>query len=745
MSNTLRLLIGTGVALAAATAYVIACGPMIDDLDPILDRMPAGNGYMTGDLGVVRPQFDSEYLVQAYRVFGGRQSLGIEQIDDTASETQEYWPDFRDRILGTVETKDRQRLDFSQTRDIGDYQSIDNCPDSAVRFAVRTGHERIRRFGAGSPQVRDWVRAQAAVFHNCSETTLLLPEPAPPDADATVRADRAYQTAAAYFYATDYEEAAQRFNAIAEDRTSEWRPYGRFLAARARIREATVKASNDPARREQLFTTAEAGLKAALADPAASGLHKSAEGLLGFVALRLRPAERARELAGILSADPRPSSRHLDDYQWLLARTERSALVGSNELTDWVLTLRGDSSMQAGAVARWRSTRSTTWLVAALWHMTPGDPAAADALAAASALDRASPAFPTVAFLRARLLIQRGAIDEARRFLATLPTSPGSGFDAEALNLIRAERLRTATTLDEFVANAAREVVADWTPYERKGFTDPQRLKTSDKSTFDYDAARIINRDLTLDQLVGAASSRALPPRLRRRVAVAALTRALLLGREPAALKVLPVVSELSPALRADLQRYKTAATPAARHAAAILLLLRTPGMRIEVQGIDNSHTFVDIEPARRFDHMFTTSNWWCRAVTPQDRPDPDRPWPRSPLIALLYSDPADRARWDMPSPPFVSDSDRAAVQQELTAIRALGSARVYLATEALAWAKREPVNPDVAEALAQVVEGWRWTYECGDGKSDLSRRAFATLHQQFPKSTWAQRTKYWY
>jgi hypothetical protein len=76
--------------------------------------------------------------------------------------------------------------------------------------------------------VKDWARAQAAVFRNCGDGDLVLPDAAPEWADDLLRADRDYQTAAAHFYAMRYEEAAQRFRAIASDSRSPWRPYGRY-------------------------------------------------------------------------------------------------------------------------------------------------------------------------------------------------------------------------------------------------------------------------------------------------------------------------------------------------------------------------------------------------------------------------------------------------------------------------------------------------------------------------------------
>src|SRR5262249_61295425 len=113
--------------------------------------------------------------------------------------------------------------------------------------ALTTGRARVEKYGASSPQARDWVKAEDAVLSNCSGGQT-LPDPAPPDADALTRADRAYQTAAAYFYAEEYDEAAKRFRQIAADTTSPWRAYGRYLAGRGRPGPAQRPPPPRPAR-----------------------------------------------------------------------------------------------------------------------------------------------------------------------------------------------------------------------------------------------------------------------------------------------------------------------------------------------------------------------------------------------------------------------------------------------------------------------------------------------------------------
>jgi hypothetical protein len=85
-------------------------------------------------------------------------------------------------------------------------------------------------------------------------------------------------------------------------------------------------------------------------------------------------------------------------------------------------------------------------------------------LNAASAVERESPAFATIAVARARLLIQRKDRAAARSLLAALPTNDGPGVNGETLNLLRAERVMVADTFDEFIENAPRAVVVQPVP-----------------------------------------------------------------------------------------------------------------------------------------------------------------------------------------------------------------------------------------------------------------------------------------
>ena len=87
------------------------------------------------------------------------------------------------------------------------------------------------------------------------------------------------------------------------------------------------------------------------------------------------------------------------------------------------------------------------------------------------------------------------------------------------------------------------------------------RTRSHDQPIFDEDAATILAEQFPLSRLVEAAQSTRLPQRLRLRVAMAAFTRAIVLRRDQAGARLVPVLRELAPSLEADLDRYVRAAS----------------------------------------------------------------------------------------------------------------------------------------------------------------------------------------
>jgi hypothetical protein len=218
---------------------------------------------------------------------------------------------------------------------------------------------------------------------------------------------------------------------------------------------------------------------------------------------------------------------------------------------------------------------------------------------------------------------------------------------------------------------------------------------------------------------------------------MAAFTRAIILRRDDAGARGAALLRELAPAIGGDIDRYLKAATAEDRRTAGVFLLLRTPGMHASVLDKDDDVSYAVVDPSRKFDHLFRR-NWWCdfgSRTMPGEAGKGD-----SDVVKLLYAD------GHVPDPAFVTADERAATDREMHALAAVGFARNYLATETLEWAKARPTDPNLAEALAQVVEGWRWG--CGEGvypsRVDLPHDAFIALHRLFPQSDAAKRTQYW-
>ena len=166
-----------------------------------------------------------------------------------------------------------------------------------------------------SEPVRTWVAAQDEV----SVTAAAESHPAqlPADADALMRADRAYQIAAANFYAANFEEARKGFEAVAADSSSPWQRNAVYLVARALARKGSLGA---PEQKAESLGQAEAQFQKILWDKSLASLHAASTRLLNLVRLRLRPEERLRELARTFSAKaPNPNLKQdVTDYTVLL-------------------------------------------------------------------------------------------------------------------------------------------------------------------------------------------------------------------------------------------------------------------------------------------------------------------------------------------------------------------------------------------------------------------------------------------
>jgi hypothetical protein len=571
-----------------------------------------------------------------------------------------------------------------------------------------------------------------------------IPAPAAPQGPEIFQKDRAYQIAAAHFYAGDLAVAERLFRDIADDPASHWRPLGPYLVARALLRQGSLVPRYHDVDKAKL-TDAKHTLHAILADNNLQIIHAATQRLLGVVRARLEPVERLQELAqSLLTPNLGPTlKQHLWDYTLLLDRVTDdrhggdAAAARRHEMTDWILTFQ-DTSAGAleHALERWTATSALPWLVASLAKVDVGHPRSHELLAAAEKVPQEAPAYVSVTFHRLRLLAASGKRDEARQQVDSLLSQGGHTFPPSARNLLLALRMKLARTLHEFLTYAPRVPVA--ITYNIDGRELPEDLETNerlkliaqDQPLFDADAARVLNRRLPLDTLRELVHRSVLPTYLRRELAIGVLTRSLLLREEDTTRDLVPVVKTFIPELGPWLDEYRASVSREARAFTGIFMILRFPGLKPFVQ--DNVGRLTALDHIDNY-----RDNWWC-ALEPSTLGTSREGGRLSTPLETLYRTAQDHTL------EFVSATQAHAAQHELQRLASLGPAPNHFSQQVMAWAQKAPGDTRVPEALYLAVRATR--FGCTDADTgQLSKAAFDLLHERYPKSPWAQKTKYWY
>ncbi|MEY2518032.1 MAG: hypothetical protein QOJ89_5396, partial [bacterium] len=625
-----------------------------------------------------------------------------------------------------------------------EYESFLNCQQDAFQNAEATLNERIKKFGADNEATREWLAAQDKVFANCGKEKL-IPDAARADQDALIRADRAYQIAAANFYATNYDEATRQFDAIAKDASSPWREKAGYLAARSMLRKGSLADKDEDGR--PALADAEARLKAVLKDKSATAAYPAAARLLKLVGLRLHSEETLHEIAHALNRKDASTNFKQDvwDYTILLdkflgdgseegdgtataAKPKLPSSLTSDELTDWVVTFEDETpAAAANALQRWEKSKALPWLVTAISKANGKGPGAGALLSAAAAVNHTSPAFPSLTYHSVRLLMESNRASEARAILDKALASDRAQFTPSALNLLLGQRMLLAQNLEEFL-HAAQRVPAGLSDDNDGREIPDEESKDTPKDPqiyFDRDAANTFNRAMPVPIIANAASGKSLAPNLRKDVTQAAFVRAAMLDDRETANHIAGLLGDVYPQLKPFLSAYETAATPDARRFAAAFMSLKFPGLRPYVSaGIGRTSALEEIDSYR--------DNYWCAE-------------PPTPLSGQASDDvEVEKAKIrQLPIPEFLKPSQSLAATQ-LAALQALGTGPNYFCRIAIAWTEKNPADPRSPEALHLAVRSTR--YGCTDDETGKwSKAAYDLLHKKYPNTNWAKATKYWF
>ncbi len=757
MKHKLSLRALIALALIASTSLLIpqrtqACGPFFSDAIFAYTKHPDFplERFAKGQLGVLRPSYARSYLFAAYRNLTNAplseaeqtalKSLWEDRLNHSWESSDEgwikKWTDARGKVPGVGTPPEIHA--YRNREKPHEYESYLNCQQAAFENAGATLSERIKRFGADSTQVREWIAGQDAVFANCSGGRT-IPDAARPDMDAVIRADRAYQIAAANFYAGSFDEAKQHFDAIARDSASPWREMAGYLAARAMLRKGSFAEKEEDGR--PALADAETRLNSVLKDKSLAKSHHAATRLLNLVGLRLHAEETLHDLAHkIIQKDAAADFKQaVWDYTAIFdkfagdeedAATKHPFPAGlrSDELTDWLATFQDTSADAAThSMERWNKTHALPWLVAAMTKAS-GQQAGLDALMSAAArVDRGSPAFASVAFHHVRLLTESKRVAEARTLLDKLLSENRSSLPPSALNQLLGQRMMLAQNLEEFLQSAQRAPAGF--SADEDGREIPEDEKDADSTAkgsklfFDLDAAKVFNQAMPVAVMKDAARGTTLSTNLRRDVTQASFMRAALLDERESANAIAKLLGDVYPETRTFLATYQNGATPEARRFAAAFLSLKFPGLRPYVSaGLGRTTELKEIDSYR--------DNYWCAepptALKTWQGDEEDKP-KAAPIAA----------------PEFLRSSQQVATRQAAT-LQALGTGPNYLCRIAIEWADKNPMDARAPEALHLAVRSTR--YGCTDKETGRwSKAAYDLLHRRYPNTTWAKNTRYWF
>jgi hypothetical protein len=764
----------TLAVLLLTPADIFSCGPFFSEAVFVSTRRPAAsiNDYLAGHLGVVQPSYYDVYLAIAYRVLSGKpisaeevakakMYWGYDQyVNKIDEEEMKAWYAARAAALGgrppSGNTEPQPSSYDAYKQNEVTFTSYMNCTPDAFQNAALTVKSRTQRFGAGTPVMHDWVEAQNAVFSNCTQPET-VPSAAPANADSLIKADRAYQIAAAHFYREQFDDARAEFLQIAKDHDSPWSMIAPYLAARSLIRQATINAPEDKPPDPKLLAQAETELRAILADKNAAAIHPAVLRTLGFVEFRLSPEQRMHTLALEISGEQPTADlgQALIDYTRLLEQKANDK-PAADEMTDWILTAKSGDLAKARehALARWQQTHAMPWLIAALLKSKAQDTQVDALLKAAAAVPDDSPAHASASFQRARLLIGQQKLDDARhlldRELQRVPAPPN-----ETRNLYLGLRWRLAQNFDEFL-QFAPQVPVDYTyGDDEMGYciddncsSGPNNSEVKPVPLFNVPVASTLNQGTPLQLLSDATRSNLLPQNLRQTLLLSTWTRAAFLGNPSQAAALGKQLAQTVPETAPYMNAYAAANDADSRQFAAVFVVLHFPGMRPYVNaGVLRTTPLAKIDDFR--------DNWWCEDVGGRiGVPNFDNELYSGNYTQQTSAGAANTSangasstppkNPEPPSPGFFSSDQRTQANDEWTRLSQIGTAPNYFGKVVLGWAKAHPDDARVPEALHLVVRSTR--YGCTNrDTAKLSKQAFDRLHNQYPKSQWAKQTPFWF
>ncbi len=701
--------------------------------------------------------------------------------DGGMDETDEAWTDWRQardsaytqlgHLLVAPKTAAAPPSQQQPQWSVDGLRAGPNCfYGDAYRHATKTLTQRMERATgdkAAGPYVLHWLQTQDAVFDTCGNRVGTAPE-LPAHAPAWLKADHAYQLAAQSFYGGNLDGADAAFAEIAADKTSPWHDLAAYMRLRVLVRQnpgdENSSSSSDGAGTESaealkqqaaLTKAVDAIALPLLKNQRLQALHPSVHRLAEALRIRyLLPATRMQRLADSLKTmgppDAAAAKLLLLNHEFRACRIFGCAHAGPTQSADLALWLVAVRNFDASGSGKWRETLSWSryqrthdlaWLMAAA-SLVPvatavDDKREAELQAALATVPEDHPARFAATQLRAQRLFGQGRYKEARDLIAGAAESPLIAHSLSGQNLVKALLLPTAASEEEWRRLAIRPVVAR---------RDPEALEAKPNavplaSAFDDDVTRFLNTRAPLPMWLRLAADPALSPSLREALLETAWTRAVLaedyaMARRAAGMRIAsaPQPPAKAPDPIAGIRR--SVALPDTGGAAWRRLLLECMASATETllpphwPSADWGVLSTPLLPARDPGANMNTSaggyNKWCRP------------------LGVMTTGPQAAIAADFEMPSFLPQDERRQQTALVEKLRGIPQDSVYFTQESLALMARKRTDPLVPQALSVAVKMARYT--CQDKVvGDWSRKGLQALHTNYPDSTWAANTNYWY
>lgn len=413
-----------------------------------------------------------------------------------------------------------------------------------------------------------------------------------------------------------------------------------------------------------------------------------------------------------------------------------------DELSDWLFVYQmSGPEAYLYAFDKYKASGSELWLMTALAKADKSSTGLARLLDAANKASRLSPAYITIAYNQARILLALGKTADARKLIDDMLDS-GDTLTISARNSFSGLKVGLAATLEDYLKYSLKKpyafdfdgdvgTIEEIIAKEKQWFnpeTDKEGREAYDaeieerykeeklwqqRSMLDEETVDVFNQHFSSAALVDVVRSPALPDYMRERFAIAIWTRAWLLGDKPTLDKISPNLVVYHPEFEPYMTRIANAKTPAARDNALLFFVLKNPLLS---PYIEDGMGKTDNEMGD-----FDSNDWWC---SPYDMEYNDETSEEQPKALPAR-------------PAFLTPAQSQTAQAERKRLKEIGDAPKYLAEKTLEWAKRSPTDRRVPEALYIMIGATGWTkYGCGNDE-ELRDEIAAWLKRHYPNSEW--------